>query len=131
MTTLEILFWLCASVILYTYVGYGSLLMMVSRAKGRPPRAEAAGRGPEPTVTLVVAAFDEGPWLPRKIENALELDYPEEKLGILLVIDGEMDEVSRQAARRSSRTRAPARTSPTPTKGGTRMRTPFSSLAGL
>ena len=103
MTVLEILFWLCVSVILYTYLGYGSLVMILSRFKGRSPRAEVSGPDPEPTVTLVVAAFDEGPWLQRKIANALELDYPEEKLRILLVVDGEMDEASRQAARRSGR----------------------------
>ncbi len=103
MTVLEILFWLSVFLILYTYLGYGSLMVIFSRFKKRFPRTETAGPDPEPTVTLVVAAFDEGPGLQRKIANALELDYPEEKIRILLIVDGEMDEASRQAACRSGR----------------------------
>lgn len=103
MKVLEILFWLCVSVVLYTYLGYGSLVMILSRFRERSSRAEVSGPAPEPSVTLLVAAFDEGPCLRRKIANALELDYPEEKLRILLVVDGEMDQASREAACRSGR----------------------------
>ena len=81
------LFWFCVGIVLYTYVGYPALLTLLARTRRKP-----LARPPhEPTVTLLVAAYNEEGWLGRKLENALQLDYPREKLQILVAADGSDD----------------------------------------
>lgn len=89
MTAAEILFWILTAVILYAYLGYGALIVALGRRKGPP--AAADGDPYEPSATLLVPAYNEEPWLERKIRNSRCLDYPEEKLGIVVVTDGSDD----------------------------------------
>jgi cellulose synthase/poly-beta-1,6-N-acetylglucosamine synthase-like glycosyltransferase len=74
------LFWGIAGLLAYLYVGYPILLGAVSLI--RWPRA--ARPSDMPTVTLVIPAYNEEAVLIAKLENALELDYPGDKLEILL-----------------------------------------------
>lgn len=93
MTALEIVFFVLAGLVVYTYAGYGACMILFAAAKDRltrPPQA-AGGDGYEPTVTLIVAAFNEEAWLAKKIENSLALDYPQEKFAIMFVTDGSTD----------------------------------------
>jgi cellulose synthase/poly-beta-1,6-N-acetylglucosamine synthase-like glycosyltransferase len=48
-------------------------------------------RADEPSVTLLVAAFNEEAWLDKKIENSMGLDYPQNKLKIMVIDDGSND----------------------------------------
>ena len=98
MKTLEILFWLAAGMVLYAWLGYGAFITALARLRKRTavPRAkgvreDSAGGVFEPLVTLVVAYHNERDWIGRKIENTLELDYPEDKLKIVMVEDGSDD----------------------------------------
>jgi len=45
----------------------------------------------EPSVTLLVPAFNEKNWLKQKLDNALNLDYPREKIKIMVISDGSND----------------------------------------
>jgi cellulose synthase/poly-beta-1,6-N-acetylglucosamine synthase-like glycosyltransferase len=72
---------------LYVYFGYPFILWLASRFRSRPVR-----RGPtRPPVTLVIAAFNEESVIAAKIENSLALDYPPEKLEVVVVSDGSTD----------------------------------------
>ncbi|MBI3210153.1 MAG: glycosyltransferase [Candidatus Solibacter usitatus] len=66
-----------------------------SRVASRPVR-----RAPyEPQVTLLVPAYNEAAWVEAKIRNTRELDYPAEKLELLIASDGSKDATAEIAAR--------------------------------
>ena len=55
------------------------------------PRAPGARSGPTPTVTVVVAAHDEETVIERRLENLLALDYPPERLDVVVASDASED----------------------------------------
>lgn len=75
---------LAASV--YIYFGYPALIFLVSRLRPRPFR-----RGGEPTVTVLIPVYNEEGVIADKIANTLALDYPPERLEILVISDGSTD----------------------------------------
>ena len=85
-------FWLSALLILYTYAGYPILLVLLARIfPRRPIPKEETPPAPFPTVTLLIAAYNEQAILRARLENALQLDYPAERLQILVAADGSSD----------------------------------------
>ncbi len=72
----------------YTYLGYGLLAWVVSFFKQKTPPADPKDW---PGITLIVPAFNEANWLHEKLQNCLNLEYPPEKLQILLITDGSND----------------------------------------
>jgi glycosyltransferase involved in cell wall biosynthesis len=99
-TALEIVFWAALGLIAYTHVGYPLVLRALAGLRGR--RAETGtARDDEPTVSLIVAAHDEHDVIERKVRNALELDYPPQRLEVIVASDGSGDgtaAVARRAA---------------------------------
>ena len=84
MVVLEWLFWGSLALIFYAHIGYPVLLMLLDRAFGEaPPSARDRSSADLPSVTLVIAAYDEEEVIERKVENALALDYPPEKLWVI------------------------------------------------
>jgi poly-beta-1,6-N-acetyl-D-glucosamine synthase len=80
-------FWGCAALIVYTYAGYPLLLYLRSRWRPRPIR-----RGTVlPSVSVIVACYNEGPALARKIVNLSELDYPPDRIEVIVISDGSTD----------------------------------------
>lgn len=84
---MEILFWLSAAAVVYVYAGYPALLAAAAAVFRRPVRKKEI----EPSVSLLVAAYNEADVIARKIRNALELDYPAGKLEIAIASDGSAD----------------------------------------
>ena len=83
------IFWLSFALVAYVYAGYPLLLWAWSRLRPRPVRrAEGVW---EPRVSLILAAHNERHTLARKIENCLALDYPAEKLQVVVSLDGSTD----------------------------------------
>src|SRR5687767_1930068 len=85
------LFWTSAGLIAYTHVGYPLALRTMAALRGprpEPPPEPAA----LPSVSLVIAAYDEAEVIERKVENALALDYPRDRLEIVVASDGSSDE---------------------------------------
>lgn len=78
-------FWGALSLLVYTYFGYPALLAL-SRAKTPIWRG-----GAPPTLTIIVAAFNEEQCIAQKVRNALDHDYPPERLEIIVVSDGSTD----------------------------------------
>jgi len=86
-----VVFWLSAAAVLYVYLGYPTLLSVVARLWSRPVRKAAI----TPTVTMIVAAYNEEEAIASKLENTLALDYPPDKLEIIVASDGSTDGTNR------------------------------------
>lgn len=80
-------FWFSIALILYTYVGYPLFIGLISRFFPKPKRDLFY----EPSVSMLVAAYNEEQEIERKIRDTLALDYPPEKLEIVIVSDGSTD----------------------------------------
>ncbi|HSZ70872.1 MAG TPA: glycosyltransferase [Solirubrobacteraceae bacterium] len=98
---LEILFWLAAGLIVWTQVGYALALVVADRARaarwgGSAVPAVSAPASP-PTVSLIVAAHDEQASIAAKVANALALDYPRERLEVIVACDGCADATAERA----------------------------------
>ena len=92
MVVLEWLFWGSLALIFYAHIGYPVLLMLLDRIFGEaPPSARDRGSADLPSVTLIIAAYDEEEVIERKVENALALDYPTEKVWVAVASDGSKD----------------------------------------
>lgn len=86
---MEIAFWVAALAILYAYFGYPALLMLVERLAPRPVH-----RGDEsflPSITVLVPAYNEAGVIGAKLDNLLGLDYPPDRLQLVVVSDGSTD----------------------------------------
>lgn len=86
LTSLAI-YWSSLGIVGYTYAGYPALISAWARM--RPKRARTAPI--EPTVSVVLAAHNEAANIRRKLDNLLALDYPSDKLELVVVSDGSTD----------------------------------------
>ena len=81
------IFWVAVLVLFHTYAGYPILLQLVSLFASNPVKKQEA----YPMVTLIISVYNEERVIREKLENALALDYPKEKLEILVPSDGSTD----------------------------------------
>jgi cellulose synthase/poly-beta-1,6-N-acetylglucosamine synthase-like glycosyltransferase len=88
-TALEIAFWACAGLLVYAQLGYGLLLAGIGRLR-RGWSAPAETSEP-PHVSLIVAAYQEAPVIAAKVANLLALDYPRDRLEVIVSCDGSTD----------------------------------------
>jgi cellulose synthase/poly-beta-1,6-N-acetylglucosamine synthase-like glycosyltransferase len=102
-TIAAILFWLSAGAIVYTHLGYPLVLMALTRRRFQdrgPYRGQKGGNvaaeGP-PTVSLIVPAYDEEEVIADKVANALALDYPRDRLQVIVASDGSTDATAERA----------------------------------
>jgi cellulose synthase/poly-beta-1,6-N-acetylglucosamine synthase-like glycosyltransferase len=99
---LEIILWTTLGLIVWAHVAYPLAAGLAARLFGR----KVAKRDWEPTVTVVVAAHNEEAVIERRLENLLALDYPAEKLEIVVASDASddrTDAIVRRVARRNPR----------------------------
>jgi len=82
-------FWIPAALLAWAQVGYGLFVAALHRLRDeRPPRpAVLAAPGP-PVVSLIVAAHGEAGLIEEKVRNALALDWPRERLEVIVAVDG-------------------------------------------
>lgn len=96
-----ILFWLSAGLLVYTHLGYPLVLSVLLRFHHRGPyRGQKGGNeavGEVPTVSLIVPAYDEEEVVAAKVANALALDYPRERLQVIVASDGSSDATAERA----------------------------------
>jgi cellulose synthase/poly-beta-1,6-N-acetylglucosamine synthase-like glycosyltransferase len=124
MTAVAIVFWLCAGLIVYTHAGYPLVLRALvalrrhppetwpGLAEDDPPPRPAAGgvsappaptatdgavAAAPPTVSLIVPAYDEEEVIAAKVADALALDYPRERLQLIVASDGSGDATAERA----------------------------------
>lgn len=88
-----ILFWACVAGLAYTLVGYAVAMCLAARRWPRP----VARQGIRPRVTVVVVAYNEAQRVAGRIENLLALDYPRDRVDIVVASDGSTDETVARA----------------------------------
>jgi cellulose synthase/poly-beta-1,6-N-acetylglucosamine synthase-like glycosyltransferase len=84
---LQVAFWGAAVALLYAYFGYPATLALATRRKVVERRTEGA----LPTVSVIVAAFNEEACVGRKLLNLLRHDYPDAQMEVIVVSDGSTD----------------------------------------
>jgi cellulose synthase/poly-beta-1,6-N-acetylglucosamine synthase-like glycosyltransferase len=105
---LAILFWISAGAVVYTHLGYPLALRLLLALRGRAAgegagERDLAGDGTAdrpaslPIVSLVVAAYDEEDVIAAKVANALALEYPRERLQLIVASDGSTDATAERA----------------------------------
>ncbi len=87
MPLLEVLFWACLGALVWTHLAYPVAAAGAARLAGRDVRRA----GIEPSVSVIVAAHDEEAVIARRLENLLALDYPGEKLELVVASDASAD----------------------------------------
>ena len=83
------LFWASAGAIVYTHAGYPLVLRAMAARRPEPPPPEPPAD--LPSVSLIVAAYDEEQVIEDKVRNALALDYPRDRLEVIVASDGSTD----------------------------------------
>ena len=98
------LFWFSAGALAWTHVGYPLAAAALARVR---PRTVRKGNV-TPDVTIVVAAHDEASVIERRVQNLLSLDYPADRLDVVVASDASTDatdEIVERVAEEDSRVR--------------------------
>lgn len=80
------LFWFCALTLAYAFVGYPLLVATLGRRRDALPV-----EGELPRLSVLLSVYNEEPVMADKIRNFLELDYPPERIELVVVSDGSDD----------------------------------------
>lgn len=106
---LEFIFWLSVALIVYTHIGYpivlGILAALGAGSEAGHIRGDRVGSIPSPTaedepdaeqdmlpmVSLIIAAYNEEAVIEARVKNALELEYPRDRLQVIVASDGSND----------------------------------------
>jgi poly-beta-1,6-N-acetyl-D-glucosamine synthase len=87
----QFVFWISCGIVLYNYAGYAVLAWLYTRLAGKyktiPAPADYL-----PSVSFIVAAYNEAGIIADKITNSLDLDYPAESIEFIFVTDGSTDD---------------------------------------
>jgi cellulose synthase/poly-beta-1,6-N-acetylglucosamine synthase-like glycosyltransferase len=88
---MEGLFWVSAIFVFYTYFGYPILLWILTlfTKKEHEPEDNL------PSVSMIICAFNEEKRIRKKIENCFGIQYPPEKLEIIIISDASTDGTDR------------------------------------
>src|SRR5438477_12563700 len=99
MTAVVVFFWMSLGALAWTHAVYPLLARVVARFAERPVR-----RGEiEPSVTVVVTAHDEEAVIEGRIANLRALDYPTEKIAIVVTSDASTDRTEELAVAAGAR----------------------------
>ena len=94
MIVLLVLFWVSLAALAWTHAAYPAFAALLARIAPRRVRKADI----EPTVAIIIAAYNEEGSIARRIENLLELDYPKDKLQIVVSSDSSSDRTEEIAA---------------------------------
>jgi glycosyltransferase involved in cell wall biosynthesis len=102
MTIVAIVFWASVGLILYAHAGYPALLGLLAsvRRRGAGPgdRGDPAGAdGLLPSVSVIVAAYAEQDVIAERVANIRALDYPPERVELIVACDGSPDATALRA----------------------------------
>jgi cellulose synthase/poly-beta-1,6-N-acetylglucosamine synthase-like glycosyltransferase len=83
----ELLFWASLGALVWTHAVYPAVAALLARGL----RRRVGVADVEPSVAVIIAAYNEEASIARRIENLLELDYPADKLRIVVSSDASTD----------------------------------------
>ena len=89
--SLVIVFWVSSVLILYAYVFYA--LILAAWATLSPAIPSETGKE-LPPVSIIIAAYNEEQAIKARVENCLDLDYPADRIEILIASDGSTDDTN-------------------------------------
>ncbi len=84
-------FWLSTALIVFTYVGYPLLLAVLARWRPRPIQKVPLLT----TVSIIMAARNEGHRLSQKLDNIRHLNYPSHLVQVIVASDGSQDDTEK------------------------------------
>lgn len=93
MAYLSLWFWASVALLLYTYLGYPLLIRLLAAL----PRRIPAEGWLQPRITLVVVAYNEARRIRQRLENFLDLDYPWDRVEVIVASDGSTDSTVERA----------------------------------
>lgn len=91
--TAAAIFWVSCGVLAYTLVGYPAVIGLWARLRPRRPRSS----DDTPSIAIVLVVHDEARRIAARLENLLALDYPADRMSILVCSDGSSDATVRLA----------------------------------
>jgi cellulose synthase/poly-beta-1,6-N-acetylglucosamine synthase-like glycosyltransferase len=97
----QIIFWSAVFLPLYSYLGYPLILLALRLVIRREVKKQPI----TPFVSLLIPAYNEADVIERKIENSLALDYPPDRMEIVVASDGSSDPTAEIAQNRADGTR--------------------------
>jgi cellulose synthase/poly-beta-1,6-N-acetylglucosamine synthase-like glycosyltransferase len=95
---MQALFWILLLGSAYSYFIYPALLWLLSRGRVRQSADAAASAAEWPSLTLIVTAYNEEKRIRAKIQNTLAIDYPRERLELIVASDCSSDATEAIAA---------------------------------
>jgi hypothetical protein len=95
----KVVFWAAGGALVYAQAGYPLVLGALARVRGGDDGAPAPAPADDgnPHVSLIVAAHREEDVIAAKVENARALDWPRERLEVIVACDGSPDETPARA----------------------------------
>jgi glycosyltransferase involved in cell wall biosynthesis len=97
MTALAIVFWVSAGLIAYLHSGYLAVLALLARLRPRPLRIRTGDPGQLPAVSVIVPAYSEQDVIAARVGNLRALDYPPDRLEVIVACDGSPDATAERA----------------------------------
>ena len=83
MLAVKIVFWASLGLLVWTHVGYPIAAALAARVR----RRRVASSEIEPSVSVIVAAHNEADVIERRVRNLLELDYPADRIQVVIASD--------------------------------------------
>ena len=105
MIALEAVFWAALGALVWTHAAYPLAAAGAARIRRRPVR----GGDATPSVSVIVAAYNEEAVIGRRLENLLALDYPADRLDVVVVSDASHDRTDELVLAAAAREPAEAR----------------------
>ena len=97
MASLKIVFWASAGLLAYTHAGYPLVLAALARGRGAAPSGPAPEAEP-PSVSVIVSAYAEQDVISDRVANLRALDYPPDRIEVIVACDGSPDATAARAA---------------------------------
>ena len=94
-----VLFWGSVALLVYTYGVFPAILFVRGLLWRKPYRAEDI----TPSVSMIIAAYNEAASIGEKLENVVSLDYPRDCLEVIVASDGSTDDTEAIVARYADR----------------------------
>lgn len=88
---------LSAALVCWHLAIWPALLRKLARERTGPAQLDADDRAAWPSIALIVPAHDEARWIAEKIANVAALDYPADRLRLVLALDGCADDTRERA----------------------------------
>ena len=88
---MSVVFDICLAVLVYVYVGYPALVWLLARVRPGQATVAAAADDHRPTVSVLIAAYNEVDGIVDTVRNKLAQDYPADRLEVIVVSDGSTD----------------------------------------